>query len=428
MRWDLLEQHLSEAAFLWTQWERVLHAPHYTLEDVEGLEERLRAHLDGLVLGGSAVADRLLWPAVEEADPGLAQVAALCLLHEELDPRLDCLERWLPEEQESIPEPLRRVLEVVERQGLLERLRLRLDARPLRVRAELVRLLGLRRMRIGDVLEGILASGDVVAQVAALQAIESAPDLAFVAHVHKAIGSPSAKVRDAAITAGLVLGIHSAWDQCLRQVRAHTPEGARCRLLLALGGSADSTLLLRDAIERPELRGDALWAAGFSGRPALADACVPLLRDEAHAALAGEAFCAITGLVLEGRFCAEPLPEPEEPLPLQEDLAMDIELKPESMLPRPAADVVEAWWASARKNFDFQARYVRGQRLTPTSLLDELEQGPMRRRPVHALELAVRSQGELRVQVMGFTRVQRRQLQAARQSRFTTSKLLGALG
>jgi uncharacterized protein (TIGR02270 family) len=427
MRWDLLERHLSEAAFLWTQWERALLAPHYTLEDVAGLEERLRAHLDGLVLGGPAVADRLLWPATEEAEPGLAQAAALCLLHEEMDPHLGCVERWLPEEQPSFPAPLRRVLEVVERQGLAERLHLRLDARPLPVRAELVRILGLRRIRTGEVLEGLLASGSEAAQVAALQAIESTPDPTFAAQVQRAMGSPATKVRDAAITAGLVLGIHAAWDQCLRQVRAHTPEGARCRLLLALFGSADSILLLREAMEKPTLRADALWAAGFSGRPALAEACVPLLRDEAHAALAGEAFCAITGLVLEGRFRVEPPPEPEEPLPLEEDLASDISLKPERALPLPAADAVETWWANARKNFDFQARYVRGQLHTSSSLLDELEQGPMRRRPVQALELAVHSQGALRVQVTGFARIQRQELRVARKGRLVTSRPFAAL-
>ncbi|QSQ19029.1 TIGR02270 family protein [Pyxidicoccus parkwayensis] len=428
MRWDILERHLSEAAFLWTQWERVLHAPHYTLEDVAELEERLRAHLDGLVLGGPPVADRLLWPAMEEAEPGLAQAAALCLLHEELDPHLDCVEHWLPTEQVSLPEPLRRILEVVERPGLPERLHLGLDARPLPIRAELARLLGLRRVRLGEFLEGLLTSSDEDARVAALQAIESAPDPAFASGVQRSLNTASTKVRDAAITTGLVLGLHAAWDQCLRQVRSHAPEGARCRLLLALCGSADSTLLLREALEKPELRRDTLWAVGFSGRPALAEACLPLLRSEACAALAGEAFCAITGLVLEGRFRAGPPPEPEEPLPLEEDLATSVELTAESELPLPAADAVEAWWASARKNFDFQARYLRGQRLTPTSLLDALEHGPMRRRPVQSLELAIRSQGELSVQVSGFTRMQRRQLQAARQCRLTASKLFAAMG
>src|SRR6185369_14237639 len=50
-RWDILEEHLAEAAFLWEQWELALDAANYSLDEVAaGPEERLRAHLDALVL------------------------------------------------------------------------------------------------------------------------------------------------------------------------------------------------------------------------------------------------------------------------------------------------------------------------------------------------------------------------------------------
>src|SRR5690349_14801760 len=78
---DVLEEHLDEAAFLWSQWERALVAPHSVLNEVAGLEERLLAHVDGLVIGGVPVAGRLLIPALEElADLGRVFVAAYTLL------------------------------------------------------------------------------------------------------------------------------------------------------------------------------------------------------------------------------------------------------------------------------------------------------------------------------------------------------------
>src|SRR5690349_17929317 len=78
--WDLGEQHLNEAAFLWTRWEQALVAPDYMLEDVERLEERLHAHVDALVLGGAPIAKRLLVPALESDDPEFLRAAALGLL------------------------------------------------------------------------------------------------------------------------------------------------------------------------------------------------------------------------------------------------------------------------------------------------------------------------------------------------------------
>ncbi|WP_254627626.1 hypothetical protein [Myxococcus sp. CA040A] len=45
---DVWEEHLDEEAFRWTQWERALVAPDFTLEETAKREERLLAHLDAL--------------------------------------------------------------------------------------------------------------------------------------------------------------------------------------------------------------------------------------------------------------------------------------------------------------------------------------------------------------------------------------------
>ena len=82
--WDIYEEHLDEAAFLWAMWEQSLDAANYTLDEViAGPEERLLAHLDGLVLGGRRVAERLLAPVLTDDDPGKVAAAAWALLQAE---------------------------------------------------------------------------------------------------------------------------------------------------------------------------------------------------------------------------------------------------------------------------------------------------------------------------------------------------------
>src|SRR5512133_3584601 len=81
---DIYEEHLDEAAFLWFAWEDALRSANYVLDEVvEGPEARLRAHLDGLVLGGAPVAEQLLLPALADSDPGRVSAAAWSLLHAE---------------------------------------------------------------------------------------------------------------------------------------------------------------------------------------------------------------------------------------------------------------------------------------------------------------------------------------------------------
>ncbi|MFP2931994.1 hypothetical protein ACLESO_43890, partial [Pyxidicoccus sp. 3LG] len=74
-------EHLSEATFLWKLWERSLDAADHTLEEVEeGDERRLQANLEGLVIGGRRVAERLLLPCLEQEEVPAVCVAATCLL------------------------------------------------------------------------------------------------------------------------------------------------------------------------------------------------------------------------------------------------------------------------------------------------------------------------------------------------------------
>ena len=120
----MLERHLEEACFLWGQWERSLVSPEHSLEEVEGLEARLLAHLDALVLGGRRVAARLLLPALESDELESVGCAAFALLSQEEEAaegeRL-VLER-LVEGEEAQRAGIRRALQFVGGARLLERL------------------------------------------------------------------------------------------------------------------------------------------------------------------------------------------------------------------------------------------------------------------------------------------------------------------
>ena len=72
---EVVEQHASEAAFLWKQREHAAVAPHFKLKHLAKLDARLEAHLHGLLVAGEAgwhFAQRRL----ADANPGTVFVAA----------------------------------------------------------------------------------------------------------------------------------------------------------------------------------------------------------------------------------------------------------------------------------------------------------------------------------------------------------------
>lgn len=147
------------------------------------------------------------------------------------------------------------------------------------------------------------------------------------------------------------------------------------------------------------------------------------------AALAGEAFCAITGLRLEADFLL-PRTGASESFE-QEDLDADLTPRPEDDLPMPRGGAVAAWWKTARAEFAPGQRYLRGRLMDAPVLLEGLALEPMRRRHVLARELALRTRGACRVQTRARVGQQRAMLQRIASSRVQVllqSPLAQALG
>ncbi|WP_395848560.1 hypothetical protein [Cystobacter fuscus] len=105
----------------------------------------------------------------------------------------------------------------------------------------------------------------------------------------------------------------------------------------------------------------------------------------------------------------------------EDDLEADLTSKQEDELPVPARAAVADWWQRARQDFSRSARYLDGKPFSGTALLDALARGPMRRRHVHARELALRTQGAHDVQTLAFTARQVAELAGAERVRENVS-------
>jgi hypothetical protein len=196
-------------------------------------------------------------------------------------------------------------------------------------------------------------------------------------------------------------------------VQTRAPEPRPALLALALGGSpADVQRLIEWAAE-PALRAEALWALGFSGRRAAAEALLSALRLHGEP-LAVHAFATITGMPLEGVLEAgapevEDGDAPPDPLAARRELPGPPLLGPVT----PRVDLVEAWWSQHRERFDTAGRYWQGRPSTVEVLLAALHESPLSVRPILAWELAIRGHGACRVEPESWGRLQRHQLREA---------------
>jgi uncharacterized protein (TIGR02270 family) len=416
LRWDIYETHLEEAAFRGNQWERALDAPDFVLEEAAELEEHVAAHVDGLVLGGEPVATRLLVPALAD-EPERVLAAALALIGAEGPYGPAAVLAALPGAEPPALAALRRALELSPSPAIpaeLPALLKREDAVP-GLLALVLDTLGTHGLATAPLCLPFLAHPEPPVAAAALRAASRARLPLEPAGVQRALESAEPALRDAAILAGLLGGLRGAWGACQAVAESRAPGGRLPLLLLGMSGDERDVKRLLDLLPDAKLRPDVLWALGFCGRLAAADACVELMRQKPVAALAGEAFSAITGLRIAEQYAAGREEEEESLPPLEEeDLDADLTPGPEDTLPLPEPDAVTAWWREARPKLDAKQRYLAGQPFTPQALLDALVSAPMRRRHALALELTLRSRGALQVPTRAFVTHQLAALKAAR--------------
>ncbi|RKH26652.1 TIGR02270 family protein [Corallococcus praedator] len=410
-RWDVLEVHLDEAAFLSTQWDRALECSSRDLQRVkESVEQRLHSHLDALVVAGSKVAERLLLPALSHEDPEYIRAACMALLRSGTQRGLDSVLQTFIEGEPDTRKEAQRALELEGGAALPQRLHLLLSHAEPRILAAVLEVLRFRRFPLEASWRESLARAEAPdLQAALLREACFAPEREIrSAELRTALNTPDPAVREAALVLGLVRGQRIAWQACQQQLDARDEAGSMARLLLAVGGEDKDIERLNSLLQVPELRADVLWALGFSGRPAAAEACLPWMHDKAFASIAAEAFCSIVGLKLEGPLAKEQDPEDEE-------LDLDGEPRPGggAALIAPNPEAVASWWARARKGFDPTKRYCSGTPINARDLVKVLLGVPMRRRPPLALELLIRSQGRIGVEVRAWALVQWEQLHAA---------------
>jgi len=74
---DVVSQHAEEAAFLWTTRTKAIGEPHYSLQDLVRVDERVEAHLDGLRVAGDVGWDLC---RANLANDGPGEVFALTVL------------------------------------------------------------------------------------------------------------------------------------------------------------------------------------------------------------------------------------------------------------------------------------------------------------------------------------------------------------
>lgn len=377
----VIEEHITEAAFLWSLRERASRAPHYRLKHLARLDGRVIAHLEGARLAGD-IGFRLAQTQLDQGDPGAMFVLAYLAFAEHEPGKIRrCLQLGLA--HAPFLNPLHAALSWLE----LEQVRPHLDALLTAPEPGLhfVALSALRAHRSdpGEALSRALASPDAALRIQAVRAIGELRRADLREPAHAALRDAHPDVRFWAGWALALLGDVNAAAFAFRaagETRTHATAALGDIFRCADPGWTQDTV--RSLAQSPQTQRWAILGAGALGDPVSVPWLLRHLGDPALARVAAEAFSMITGADLDIHSLKRDAPEDLEAPPSPED----------ADLPWPDTDAVVGWWNRKRRDFASGQRYLCGQPVLGGAAY-VLRAGYQRQRRAAAVELARQQPG-----------------------------------
>jgi hypothetical protein len=373
--WDVIEEHLDEAEFLFERWNRALFQPGIDLNDLAcRFEPRLLAHLDAVLVGGIEVARQVLLPELHAPkDPIRTTVSALALLS---DPRGSWIEeviRIAQQSEEGVQQSLIRALILADCAPLDSKLRDRFDESP--ADPVLLEIMTGRGLDPGICLRHCLESRD--------------PKVVFVGRkaVHR-FGR-----RELYYLAGI--------DSNKDCAPLHLHE-------------------IKEQLELPTTIESALWQLGFCGTVEAGDFCSSYLKSDNPrlVKLAVDSMAWIGGLnlsdpklKLSSKDAAARIATSSSDIG-DDDSNSNLELDGVDDIPLPNTKAIERWWYENRQRFVGYRRCLLGRPFSIESVRFALESGALWRRHSLALELCAQTDGRMHVSTDAFSSRQFRQLAA----------------
>lgn len=389
----VIEQHAEEAAFHWLLRDAAVCDPHYSLDDLAKLDNRLDAHIDGLRIAGEAG-----WEICKEAlrfeEPGEIFTAAFLAVESGDVARV----KTVFEAGSALPELSRGLISAL---GWLPYPQAESHIQPLLVnespdlRRIAIAACAIHRQDPGHALSDALSSDDALLQARALRAAGQLGRIDLLPMIQLHLTTDNDLCRYAAAWSTTLLGDHRAISTLQNFAHSSLPyqeEAAKIALRrMDLATAHDWQQALAQSLQTMRL---AIIGAGVIGDPVSIPWLIEQMAIPELARVAGEAFTMITGIDIAYEDLEGEWPDDFEAGPTEDPEDENVDMDPDEDLPWPQPQLIDQWWRTHRGELQDGTRHLLGKPMSLEWLQDVLRNGMQRQRAAAALELAMRQPGQ----------------------------------
>jgi len=387
---SIVSQHAEEAAFLWLLRDLAVAAPHYSLQDVADLDERVEAHIDGLRVAGDP-GWRLCAEGLQQQESGEVFAAAVIAFDGSASERL----RQVYVAVESAPETVRGLISAIGWIGP-DRLKGKISAL-LGSESPLWRGVGIaacavHRVDCGEHLAKAIEDADINLRRRALRTAGETGRADLLPAVKGQLQQDDPGCAFWAAWSAVLLGDRAEGVDSLKSLAlTDGPLSTRAiQTLLPVLDSSASAAWLKALAGASDRRRDLIIGCGARGDPAYVPWLIQQMTEApASARIAGEAFSMITGADLAYLDLDGDQPDGFEAGPTESPADENVSMDPDEDLPWPDPTRIQAWWGANAGRFSAGSRYLAGDPITASNCKGVLKMGMQRQRIAAALELAL---------------------------------------
>ncbi|MDY6993244.1 MAG: TIGR02270 family protein [Pseudomonadota bacterium] len=385
----IIEQHAEEAAFLWLLRTAAIHQPHYDLDDLAELDNRVEAHLDGLRIAGDdgwAIAKAAL--SLEE--PGEVFTAAvLAFERTELEAIEPVLTTALT--QAELTQALVSALGWLSVEHLKFALKPLLNTTSAQYRYLGIAAYALQRTDPGPHLEAAIVDESIPLCSRALRAVGELGRYDLLPKLQHYYHAEVEAIRFWAAWSAVLLGER---QYALTVLKACSLPPAAVHLTalnlwLRCAQHHEAIQWLKHIAQNPKWTRLLIIAIGILGDPLFMPWVIQHMTHPQWARIAGETFSFITGVDLEEHDLTTEAPEDVELGPSEDPEDDNVALDADDDLPWPNPALVHAWWQQHHHHYQTKSRYLLGKTITLQHCQQILISGLQRQRHAAALELAL---------------------------------------
>jgi len=389
---NIFTQYVDDASFLWVLRSVVVNQPHYYAEDVQTLEQRIEAHLDGLMTSID-----LGWEACESAlqlqEPGEVFTAAVTAI------RSHDMARIQQAVEAGLANPLATPglisalgwLSADLARPWLEKL---LAGKDLSHKFLGVAACSVRRHDPSEALSNILEREDCcqnsLLYARALRLVGELRRQDLMKAVQQARMADDPLLRFWSRWSVVLLGDRSELIDLQPFVfRAGPLQQRALELAFRVLPVEQAREWISTLAKDPSQTRTVIRATGVLGDPHAVNWLIAKMADSAVSRLAGEAFTMITGIDLERHQLTCAAPAGLQDYPSEDPADTNVGLDEDENLAWPDVEKVTALWRRQGNHFMVGRRYFLGRPAETAWLNDRLLHGTQRQRHAAALELAL---------------------------------------